>query len=87
MQMPNLVTLAVCALILAAKVNQPLRPSFKLTVSLLPQSLRNMVTREAFLALESQILEHLEFDISFDSPVMFLERYLRIYGFDRPEYS
>lgn len=36
LQAPNLVTLSVAAIMLAAKLNQPLKPSFNLTVSLLP---------------------------------------------------
>ena len=36
LQAPNLVTLSITALMLAAKLNQSLKPSFNLTVSLLP---------------------------------------------------
>ena len=82
LQAPNLVTLSVTAIMLAAKLNQSLKPSFNLTVSLLPQSLQTLVSRHSFLELERDILRVLEYDITFYSPVTFLERYLRICEFD-----
>ena len=41
-----------------------------------------MVTREDYIALEREVLKLLEFNTTFDSPIVFLERYLRIFGFD-----
>ena len=46
-----------------------------------------MVTREDYIALEREILKLLEFSTTFDSPIVFLERYLRIFGFDEKEKS
>ena len=41
-----------------------------------------MVSREDYISLERQVLKNLEFDLTFNSPITFLERYLRIYQFD-----
>lgn len=70
------------SLLLAAKANQPLKPSFALTVVLLPEGLQSQVSKADFLDLESKMLVRLEFDLSFASPIVFLERYERLFGLD-----
>lgn len=79
---PNLVLLALTSIMIAAKAGQPLKPSYALTASMLPENLQSMVTKEKFIELEAEMLVQLEFDISYVSAVTFLERYQRLYGLD-----
>jgi len=60
---------------MAAKANQPLKPSYALTVVLLPEALQSKVSKTDFLELESKMLVRLEFDLCYASPIVFLERY------------
>ena len=79
---PNLVLLAITSQILAAKANEPIRPSYELTTELLPSKLKAHVTRHDFLSLESTMLTLLKFDLKYNSPLFFLGRYQRIFSFD-----
>ena len=82
---PCLVNLAVTCLLLAAKLNQPLRPKFDLMNRLLQQDYDVTVKTEDFLALEMDILKVLKFDLQFVSPLPFLDRYQRVFGLDLEE--
>ena len=79
---PNLVLLALTSIMIAAKAGQPLKPSYALTASMLPESLQSMVSKAKFIELESEVLVQLEFDLSYISPITFLERYQRLFGLD-----
>ena len=79
---PGLVLLAVTSLLIAAKASQPLKPSYALTVGLLPDVLQPKVSKTAFVNLEFDILTQLQFNISHVSPIFFLERYQRLFGLD-----
>ena len=79
---PCLVNLAVTCLLIAAKLNQPLRPKFDLMNRLLQQDYDVSVQTEDFLALERAVLNALQFDLQFVSPLLFLDRYQRIFGLD-----
>ena len=72
---PCLVGLAVTCLLIAAKLNQPLRPKFELMNRLLEQDYGVRVETKNFLALEMDILKLLKFDLQFVSPLPFLDRY------------
>lgn len=84
-QAPCLVTLAVTCLLIAAKLNQPLRPKFELMNRLLAQDYSVRVETSNFLALEMDILKVLNFDLQFLSPLPFLDRYQRIFNLDLEE--
>lgn len=39
-------------------------------------------TREELIALETKIIHTLDFELHYTSPLVFLERYLRLYNLD-----
>ena len=77
---PCLVTLGVTCLLMAAKLEQPMHPSFNIMVRLLADTQRLFVTKQALIQLEEKIIRALEFSIHFTSIVPFLERYQLILG-------
>jgi hypothetical protein len=70
--------LMVTCVILGAKIEQPLTPSIKMTIKLLSEDEKQLVTKEDVITLEREILNALEFDLNILSPVPFLERFLRL---------
>ena len=82
---PNLVLLTVTSLMIAAKAKQPFKPLYNLTVKILPDILQLKVSKEAYIALEKDILIQLQFDIDYTSPIFFLERYQRLFGLDKEQ--
>ena len=79
---PNFVLLAMTALMLAAKANEAVKPAYQVTSSLLPDNLKEHVSKSEFIALESRILTRLQFDLKYCSPIFFLERFQRLFGLD-----
>ena len=79
---PSHVLLALTAIMIAGKSNESLRPSYEYTASVLPDLLREKVSLQQFINLEIRILNLLQFDLTFDSPLFFLDRYLHLFGLD-----
>ncbi len=46
-------------------------------------SLRFSIQKKYFVRLENKVLKALEFDLTFTSPLPFLERFLRIFELDQ----
>jgi len=78
--------LAVASLFVAAKIEQPFRPSLDRLVSTVNSMAGyghlTMQTREKVAAYEHMILIELEFSLHFISPLVFLDRFERIFGVD-----
>ena len=72
---PNLHTLAATSLLIAAKIEQPLKPSFELMIELLPELQRKRTSKRDLIDLEEKIVIALDFDFTYASPLTFLERY------------
>ena len=69
---------------LAGKLEQEESPSFAVLSSFMVQSsLRCAIPKKSFIKMENRILNALEFDMSYVSPLPFLERYLRILELDQ----
>ena len=69
---------------LAGKLEQEESPSFNVLSSFMEQSsLRFSIQKKYFVRLENKVLKALEFDLTFTSPLPFLERYLRIFEYDQ----
>ena len=79
---PCLVVLALTCLLMAAKLTQPLRPKFDLMEGLLYSKYHVHVKNQEYISLEKDILNSLQFDLQFVSPIAFLERYQRVFGVD-----
>lgn len=58
---PCLVTLSVTALLIAAKVEQPMAPSYPAMVQLVEETQKFTISREVLVALEESILKMLQF--------------------------
>ena len=75
--------LATICLLLAAKLEQPMSPSFLRMISLLPEDSRTNVTKEKLVAQEEQIIKELRFRIHFSGPIPFLQRFQRYFNIDQ----
>ena len=79
---PNLVHLATISVLLAAKLEQPMFPSFERMINLIPHHQRQGMTNKTLVKLEEVILKELGFNMHYAGPLPFLERYLRIFGLE-----
>ena len=82
---PCLVTLGVTCLLMAAKLEQPMHPSFNIMIRLLADTQGLFVTKQALITLEEKIIRALEFSMHFVSTVPFLERYQLLLGIHNDE--
>jgi hypothetical protein len=74
--------LAISSLLLAAKLEQPISPSFSKMINLIPEEERKNLTKEILIDLEGDILIRLGFDFNYPCPIQTMERFLRILNFD-----
>jgi hypothetical protein len=84
---PNLIQLGTISLLLGAKLNQHMNPCFDMMIDKLPTLLRKQVNREQLIALEMKIIRMLDFDLQWQTPLPFLERYQRILKLDQEKSS
>ena len=82
---PNLITLSISCLFIAAKMEQPICPILANFVTVMRQRHEVEITREAVIELEARILTELNFDVRFVSPLRFLERFQRILEVDKED--
>ena len=82
---PCLISLAVICILMAAKMEQPISPSFNRMILLLYENHKIKLKKVDLLDLEEKILRTLEFSCHHISAVPFLERFLRIFGVDKVE--
>lgn len=67
---------------MSAKLEQPISPSFTRMINLLNEEEKKHVCKQSLIDLEANILCKLGFDFNFPGPIQFMERYLRILGYD-----
>ena len=79
---PNLFALGATVMLMAAKLEQPISPSFNRMLQLLPACEQKKISKQDIIDLEEQILLTLQFALHFAGPIPFLERYQRIFGLD-----
>ena len=60
---PNLVQLATVSLLMAAKMMEHINPCFEIMISILPETLRAMVSRSKLIRLEAIIVRTLDFNL------------------------
>ena len=58
----------VSSIIIAAKIEQPLTPSIRMTIKFLPEEEKKFVSKDLVVAYESDILSALSFNFNFLSP-------------------
>lgn len=79
---PCLITLSVIATLMAAKLEQPMQPNFNRMVRLVKNKWDVTLTRLKLIELERDIIDKLDFELHYTGPLLFLERFLRIYNLD-----
>jgi hypothetical protein len=70
--------LATVATLMAAKLEQPMSPSFNKMIALLSEDEQKYVTKKRLIDLEEKVLIALSFDFNIPNPIVPLERYLRL---------
>ena len=76
---PCLIRLAIVSILMAAKLEQPIQPSFNRMVKLVAEQWDVSLTRQDLLDLEESIIRTLDFDLRSVGPLLFLERYQRVF--------
>jgi hypothetical protein len=74
----QVVSLATISVLMSAKLEQPVSPSFTRMINLLTDEEQKYTSKQQLIELESHILTIFGFDFNFPGPVQSLERYLRI---------
>ena len=69
-------------MLLAAKLEQPMSPSFLRMINLLPEGVRETVTKEKLVALEERIIKELGFLMHHAGPIPYLQRFARYFNID-----
>lgn len=78
-----IVHLSTISVLMAAKLEQPISPSFNRMIGLLTPDEQKVITKSSLIDLEAQILVKLGFDFNFPGPMQSLERFLRLTNYDR----
>jgi hypothetical protein len=65
----HILKLAISSLLLAAKLEQPISPSFSKMINLIPEDERKNLTKEILIDLEADILIRLGFDFNYPCPI------------------
>jgi hypothetical protein len=79
----NVLHLAVTSVLMAAKLEQPISPSFNRMINLLPENERKHVSKAQLIELEQDIIRQLGFDFNFPGPLQSMERFLRLLEYDQ----
>lgn len=77
----QVVCLFTISMLLAAKIEQPIQPSYNRMIKLLNKKEKQLVTKESLIDLEYEILFMFGCDFNFHGPIHFVDRYLRLMEF------
>ena len=80
---PCLIKLAVVCTLLAAKLEQPIQPSYSRMIKLVADDWNFHLEKKELIDLELSVIHLLDFDLSYIGPIQFLERFQRIYNLDQ----
>ena len=72
---PNLYHLAAVSCLIAAKLEEPVSPSFNRLMAIIPSIERRRMSKKDLTELEKKILMAFDFDIKYVGPHSFLFRY------------
>ena len=81
--LPNLFALGATVMLMAAKLEQPISPSFNRMLALLPSSEQARISKKDLIDLEERILLTLNFSMHAAGPIPFIERFQRLFGIDQ----
>lgn len=79
----KIVTLSTISILLAAKLEQPMQPSFSRMISLLTEQEKKQINKHDLVTLEQDILIRFGFDFNFPGPIDSIQRYLRLVDRDQ----
>lgn len=79
-EVPSLPHLATICMLMAAKLQQPVSPSFNKMIEQLPDKHRHQVKKQELIDLEFFIVSTLQFDVQWAGPLISLQRYLHVLG-------
>ena len=69
-------------MLMAAKLEQPISPSFVRMINLLSEEEQKSVDKKFLIELEAAILVKLGFDFVVPGPIQTMERFLRLLNYD-----
>ena len=72
---PCLIRLAIVCTLMAAKLEQPISPSFNRMVRLVHEEWSIQVDKLDLIFLEERIIKTLDFNLHFTCPIVYLERF------------
>ena len=72
---PDFIALSTICLLLAAKLEQPMSPSFLRMINLLPEEQRAKINKQKLVVLEETIIKELNFQMHFAGPIPYLNRF------------
>lgn len=78
--MPGQTILATASLLLAAKIEQSIVPSFSITIGQLPSQLQKHISKKDLINVEFDIVQRLEFSVRAVCPVFMIERQIKLLG-------
>lgn len=73
--------LATISVLMSAKLEQPISPSFTRMINLLNAEEKKKITKQGLIQLEACILSRFGFDFNFPGPMQSLERFFRLLGY------
>ncbi len=79
---PCLIKLAVISTLMAAKLEEPIQPSYNRMIRLAKSDWNVTITKDELVELEGRIIRMLDFDLHFTGPIPFLERFQRVFNLD-----
>lgn len=79
---PCLIKLAIICTLIAAKLEQPIQPSYNRMVKLVAKEWNIHVLKKELIGLEESVIRMLDFELHCVGPIQFLERFQRIYNLD-----
>ena len=80
---PCLIRLAFVCTLMAAKLEEPMQPSFNRMVRLVAKEWNFTTTRQELIELESEVIRELDWDLVRPGPLFFLERFQRVFFLDQ----
>ena len=68
---------------MAAKLEEPIQPSFNRMIRLVAKEWNFQTTKEELVQLERDVIRLLDWELIIPGPLFFLERFQRIFGLDQ----
>ena len=79
---PCLIRLAITCTLMSAKLEQPISPSSNRMVRLVEDEWNIQIGKQELIDLEESIIKTLDYELHYTCPIVFLERYQRVFNLD-----